>query len=158
MKITNANVFSLINNRNQSSGLLKLMNHGNLDWEKAYLLSCLVPELEKQYWIIIENRNRLSLKYFPADENGKQSILEKTHTGYVKADWTQASEDEIKEFEEKTNEFTSEFNAILEKEVEISGEKIQLSLQKDEKWLSELGKLNLTATDLIILKPLISVV
>ena len=144
LKIKNADIFSLMSWK-QWSGLTKLMNHWNLDWDKAYDLSLLVPELEKQFKVIQENRNRISLKVYP-----DQDKFDDTPKG-------KAEKDAYLDNAEKITQFNEEFNKVLEKEVEIEWNKVVISREKDEKGMSELNKLNLTATDLIILRPLIEI-
>ena len=137
-KIKNSEVIALFDTKSTNSGLQKLMNHGNLDWDKAYELSLLVPELEKQVKIIDENRSRISSKVFPAWKDWKQD------------------EKDLKD-PVKLNEFYAEYGKILEKEVEVAWDKIVLSREKDKDWKSELNKLNLTAVDLIKIKSLVDI-
>jgi len=142
-------------------GLDKLMNHPSLDSDKAYDMSLLIPELQNQMSVIEENRNRISKKIFPVnEETGEQPGILKAHdrSGKLMKGDMEATPEEIAEYSTKMDEFTKEFNKVLEKEVKINGDKIEISRKKDERsGRSELQNLNLTVTDLMILAPLITV-
>lgn len=122
---------------NSHMGLNKLARSNTLDVEKVYEISLLIPALEAQNKIIIENRNNLSLKHFPMDETkGEQVGL-----------------DDAK----KVEAFEKDYEKILNKEIEIEGEKITISLKKEGDKPSEASSLGLTAVDLIILKPILHI-
>lgn len=160
MEIKNSELYNIMK-WSKWVGLDKLMNHPSLDSDKAYEMSLLIPELQKQVWVIEENRNRISKKIFPMDEKtGEQNGILKTHdrSGKLMKGEVEATPEEVAEYSKKMEEFLAEFNKVLEKNIEISWDKIELSRKKDEKsGRSELQNLNLTVTDLMILAPLITV-
>lgn len=146
IKMTNRQVrdiFPVANNDaekalNSHLGLNKLARSTSLDVEKSYELSLLIPALEAQNKIILDNRNNLSLKHFPMDEkSGKQVGTDDA---------------------EKVKAFEADYEKILNKEVEIEGEKIELSMRKEGDKPSEASAIGLTALDLIILKPILNIV